>query len=1155
MRAMLLIAGVALCAHLHAQVVITEVMFNPAQGDRFEFIEIANEGAVPVDLEGWSFSNGVTLTFESATLAAGQHAVVCRSVDDFRMAYPDVPETTILGQYEGRLDNGGERLTLSNTGGEIVETLRYDDNPPWDFLADGFGASLERLCTTASASLPENWRASVVPEDPETEFGGTPGVPRQEPLCPPVFADKPRVFLSEIHYHAVLEEAIEDEYEYVEIHNGGDSAVDLAGWRLAAGVDFEFPAGATIGAGGYAVIARDPEKIAAVDGYSIPAAALFGPYERTLDNGGEKIALVSAAGQGVDSVNYDDSAPWPIAADALGAGASWLREDLLPIEDHRHKGHSLERISFEVPASEVANWAPSPLDGMTPGQPNASASETLTPIVDDIDLTVLGSEDELIRAGEEVEISVEFAPQLPTSATIEYFVEDLEADDEVIETAELMEADGRLRALLPGQRDNTIVHYRVLADLGAGSEVVSPRASDPQDWHAYFVAPVIETETRVYQLFIGRRNWGQLNRNIAGNRVAGCEFHPTWNNREPAFFVHNGRVRPAQVRFQGSRWNRANGPSINGWRVAGPNPGPVAVRSWRVALPRYSQLGGRDVLTLNKLTQGCPGYNAGVGYSLFAQADIPSAQTRFVQLHINGQYYHYMMEYERPGESLIRRYNREMRDKYPDRPREKVGNLFKSVGCTCDEGPYGWGDWRILNNFCGHEARDRYAATYDRKTNSWDTPDALIQLIEDMHRARRDGVDAMRQFVLDNFDLELVLSYIAIINWQVPFDDMFQNHFVYQRTSDGKWMLMPWDLDRNFGEWQSFNSSFLMGKQGDPSNRSGWWHRLKDTVLVAFEDEYLDHLLFLNNTILHPDNVQKEIDRVTAESNQAEASAAPAGLNCGTFAGRAGSFRQFAIQRHNLINTRLAGVNVDAGADVTVYVGEVAQLDARESEPDPGPDVTYTWSSGAEGDFPVVTFDEPGVYELTLTVTTRDIPFTDTVVVTVLERPALAFVETDGVVVMEGESFTDNIRREDVEDAWWDVGTEVAGFSGDGYMLAAGDRRRAFSSNYAGRLPRTSLCRVVQYTRHVPRVATWLRPRHAQRHRARRHRRTRAWRARRDRLRSRRGKLPMVEHQARRRSTRARRRDRGTAPGVGVDPRERLHSRQDRHDSRHGVRP
>jgi spore coat protein CotH len=43
--------------------------------------------------------------------------------------------------------------------------------------------------------------------------------------------------------------------------------------------------------------------------------------------------------------------------------------------------------------------------------------------------------------------------------------------------------------------------------------------------------------------------------------------------------------------------------------------------------------------------------------------------------------------------------------------------------------------------------------------------------------------------------MNLLLNYLAVMNWSGPFDDMFQNYFFYQRRSDGLWILSPWDLD------------------------------------------------------------------------------------------------------------------------------------------------------------------------------------------------------------------------------------------------------------------------------------------------------------------------------------------------------------------------
>ena len=67
---------------------------------------------------------------------------------------------------------------------------------------------------------------------------------------------------------------------------------------------------------------------------------------------------------------YDDRFPWPVGADALGAGERWLSPDKLGnrgLDEHRFLGRSLERLNVDQPGTLVANWAASPLDGATPG--------------------------------------------------------------------------------------------------------------------------------------------------------------------------------------------------------------------------------------------------------------------------------------------------------------------------------------------------------------------------------------------------------------------------------------------------------------------------------------------------------------------------------------------------------------------------------------------------------------------------------------------------------------------------------------------------------------------------------------------------------------------------------------------------------------------
>ncbi len=1063
---------------LPGAVLITEIMYNPPQGGQYEYVELFNSGGAAVNIGGWSFTAGVTYAFPAGSMIpAGAYITVCRSRTDFQAAHPGVPAAIVFGNFTGALDNGGERITLSDAANAVQQTVNYGTDPPWEFLADGFGASLERMCFTSNPDDPVNWRASPVPASTDA-FGGSPGAANSVQSCPAEAPSRPRVLISEIMYHPVLEESLVDDHELVEIWNGEAAALSLAGWRIAGAVDFTFPPGASVAAGGYAVVAKNRSLLAAVSSYGLSVGSIFGDYARTLDNGGEKVAIIGASGQGIDSVTYDDDFPWPTGADALGAGDDFLPAALLPLENHKYRGISLERVSFDAASSEVANWAPSPLDGATPGRANASARATPLPIVSDIIVQPSAGGGPLLRSIDPVLIEASFSPANPSGTVdLQYFVDDVSVTNETVTTVamkddgtsgDLISGDGVYSVLLPPRADNSIVRYRIRADLepgGAGIEIVSPRPSpkDPHAWHAYFVSPVINTTTRVYQLFISPTSWTTMWDNIQGGRVNVCAERTSWDAKVPAVFVYNGKVTDALTRYQGSRYNRTNGPNLSSWPFPGPTrPSPVKALSWRISLPRYAQLDGSTVVTLNKLTQGCPGYDAGVGYRLFGAADIPVPTTRYARLHVNGGYYHYMMQYERPDEDMMRRYHQEQAAKYPARPREDVGHLFKSAGCNCDEGPYGWGDARKIFDSCGHLAATRYAYTYDRKSHSWDTYDEFILMINELHAARASlpGTAALRNYFEAFWDLDLLLNYCAVMNWAVPFDDMFQNHFFYQRLSDGKWLLTPWDLDLNFGGWKGATASLYMGEQNDPDNRSAWWHYVKDSLLKSYRTEYEAKLLSLTNTILHPDAVNALVDGITAQANPTEAAQGPAGLAC-SFPGDASTFKSFAASRHDLINSQLSTVRADAGPDQTVLAGNVVQFDARASRPDPGPGVAYTWSNGMTGDFPTFVYATEGAYTVTLTVTVSSVPYQDSVKITVLAPPSTACKEVGGQVVIEAESYYLNDAHGTTSVSWVEDSSVPAGepsaltdFSGSSYLRAReASARVTFPVNYASTAP------------------------------------------------------------------------------------------------------
>ena len=739
--------------------------------------------------------------------------------------------------------------------------------------------------------------------DPDTPPGDSPtdSAPPQDTA--PDTGPAARVRITEVMYHSVDVSDYEDHYEFIELHNAGELAADLDGWAFDDGISFTFGA-VTLAPGETLVVARDRAALLSVYPKLAPEQVL-GDWSGGLSNGGERVRLVDADGETVDTLRYDDEAPWPVGADALGVQDDWLPAEDLPLSLHRGRGRSLQRVSLDAPTDAPGSWLASPLDGADPGDASGVDGDGPLPVVAAISWA--GGQRGPLPPDTPLLLEVDLLDGPLSGAHLEWFADDVSSTTETVSTLSLVDdgtgadaiaGDGRWSATLPAQPDGTILRFRVADDGGT----VSPRAGDPAAWHGRFVGTPIDGDTRPYQIFIDPDQWTTMWDLVSSGRVSGCDAQPGWEARVPAVFVYNGDVFDVLVRYQGSRWNRTNGRELSSWSASGPErPAPLRALSWSIKFPRYAPLEGRTGISLNKLTQSCPGVSTVVGFQLFEAAGLPVPLTRYARLFVNGAYYNYTLEIESPGEDMLDRWIDARSEADPDFSETETPHLFKSGGCNCDEGPYGWGDERPLVDYCGWSAEERYAATYERKTWGWADHSELQALLEGLDAARASDDATLRAFLDENFDVDAVLAYMAVINWAVPFDDMFQNHYLVQRRSDGRWLMAPWDLDQDFGTWKGASASIYMGEEGDPDNRSGWWNRVKDSFFQVYRDEYDATLFALSETVLHPDAVSARVDAVEASWSLAEASAAPAGLEC-SFPDKAESFRSFARDRYSVVS-------------------------------------------------------------------------------------------------------------------------------------------------------------------------------------------------------------------------------------------------------------
>ena len=143
-------------------IIINEIHYHPdSESEQEEFIELYNRGASSVNLGGWSFVKGISYTFpQGITLAPGQYLVVAKNT---RLLSGWVKDVTLLGDYDGFLNDGGEKLTLANAKGEIADSVPFKDEPPWPTAPDGEGPSLERISPNEESQNPANWQEADLP--------------------------------------------------------------------------------------------------------------------------------------------------------------------------------------------------------------------------------------------------------------------------------------------------------------------------------------------------------------------------------------------------------------------------------------------------------------------------------------------------------------------------------------------------------------------------------------------------------------------------------------------------------------------------------------------------------------------------------------------------------------------------------------------------------------------------------------------------------------------------------------------------------------------------------------------------------------------------------------------------------------------------------
>ena len=161
-------------ASLQAGVVINEILYNaPNDLDQLEYVELLNHGSQPADLSGWKLTKAVKFTFPAhTTIPPSGYVVVCKNRELFSRFFDGIVP---VGEYTKSLGNGSDKVNLKNAEDSLVDSIEYDDRSPWPVSADGYSASLERICPSARSDDPANWAPSALSDDYDKKPSGSPG--------------------------------------------------------------------------------------------------------------------------------------------------------------------------------------------------------------------------------------------------------------------------------------------------------------------------------------------------------------------------------------------------------------------------------------------------------------------------------------------------------------------------------------------------------------------------------------------------------------------------------------------------------------------------------------------------------------------------------------------------------------------------------------------------------------------------------------------------------------------------------------------------------------------------------------------------------------------------------------------------------------------
>jgi len=738
--------------------------------ERYEYVELYNQGTRTVSLSGWAFTDGISYRFAVGTeMPPGSYLVVAKDPNLLEGVYGNLlAGSNLVGPYVGGLDDHSERIRLSYPleqvdpqTGEIemymvtADEVTYYDGGRWPTWADGQGASLELRDPRSNNDTPDAWADS-------DESGKT----VWEPFSFTIDGSDARYTHDTVTVFGLM------------LLNRGEVLIDevqllIGGSNRLANSGFEN------GQSGWRTLGNHVQS--------------FVTTEDAL-SGSRSLHLI-ATGHGDPGANRVNQSISSVAASTVTfrGWARWLRGSrFLLLRTTR------ERSPVQPPRPAHAFELSMPLDLGTPGRQNTAFVPNRGPDILDVQHAPV-----LPASGEPIVVTARAADNDGVgAATLYYRAEGAGAfaDTPMLDNGlgeDLVGGDGIFTATIPGAGAGTMRAFYIEASDGSATTRfptrLGPSADVPERTCLVRVGDsLLSTRFATYRIWLSDDVLDTFrSRPNLSNELMDCTF--VYNDKE--VFYNCG------IRYRGSPFIRS-----------GSGRDPRNRYAYRIDFPPDRKFRGLEETNLDNTEGGNRGpLQERASYWFYRQMGLQYSMQQFVRPIINGNNNGIYEDVQKVDGDYIRAWFPNDIDGYI----HKIDDYFEYTAdgtgfSNLDEGlkydsthpllkeTYRWGFEKR-----SHRENDRWDHLLDfaLALNTPSSSSTYEQTIESVVHP-------------EHFARVLALRH-ALGDWDSYGYTRGKNNYFYYALPEGKWYLLPWDIDFTLGSGNGPSTNLFSMSSGE----------------------------------------------------------------------------------------------------------------------------------------------------------------------------------------------------------------------------------------------------------------------------------------------------------------------------------------------------